>query len=247
MRQLRIIILFTCMCVSEFLFAQSASNIDGKILLRNEQSFYGLIHGLGWGGGFRYGNNISTWEKRMYELSFFTMKHPKEVKMVNSLLFMNAKSYVYGKKNFFFILEASTGKQKVLNEKPYWGGIELRSFYSYGPVLGITKPVYLYIFDFTGSSISQTLEKYNPELHFYDNIYGRGPFMKGIDEIKLHPGFHFKIGLNVEHGSNDETVNALEAGAMINVFLKPIEIMGFAHNDFLYINLYLQYHFGKRF
>ena len=58
------------MCVSEFLFAQSASNIDGKILLRNEQSFYGLIHGLGWGGGFRYGNNISTWEKGCTSLAF---------------------------------------------------------------------------------------------------------------------------------------------------------------------------------
>jgi hypothetical protein len=247
MKQLGKVILFILICTSKLLFAQSPSNIDGKVLLRNEQSYFGLIHGLGWGAGFRYGNNISTWEKRMYEVSFFTLKHPKEVKMVNSLLFMNAKSYVYGKKNFFFLIETSIGKQKILNEKPYWGGVEVRSFYSIGPVLGFTKPVYLYIFDFSGTSISQRLEKYNPELHFYDNIYGRGPFMKGIDEIKLHPGLHFKLGLNIEHGTNDETVNSIEAGAMLNVFLKPVEIMGFTQNDFLFINLYIQYHLGKRF
>jgi hypothetical protein len=182
----------------------------------------------------------------MFEVSFFNMKHPKEIKMVNSMLLIDAKSYVYGKLNHFFILQTGIGRQRILNEKPYWGGVEVRYFYSFGPVLGITKPVYLYIFDFSDALIKQHLEKYDPEKHFYDNIYGRGPFMKGMKELSLYPGINAKFGFNFEHGVERTNTRALEAGVMLSAFLREVQIMSFTKNYSIFTNLYIQYHFGKR-
>ena len=38
----------------------------------------------------------------------------------------------------------------------------------------------------------------------------------------------------------------LETGVIIDAFLKPIEIMA-GHQNNLYFNLYISYHFGKKY
>lgn len=223
-----------------FVFSQLPAQDEVRILLRYENNYYIKLHTQGWGFGYRTGYNMTALKKRMFDFSFFTMKHPKEVRISNTLSDFSAKSYIYGKVNSFFLVQASIGTLRVLNEKPYWSGIELRTFVSAGPVLGFTKPVYLYIFP------DKSLQKYDPEKHFYDNIYGRGPFLKGFDDIKLHPGLFVKAGFNFEHGADDSRIRALEAGAMICAFIKPVEIMSYTENSSVFATLYLCYQFGNR-
>ncbi len=242
----RLIVCFVVFINGIFIYAQLPASTETGILLKYESSFYGQVHTQGWGFGYRTGYNQTALKKRMFDFSFFTMKHPKEVKMSNALLFVNAKSYVYGKMSYFMLLQASVGTQKILNEKPYWGGIEIRRFLSLGATAGVAKPVYLYIFEFSGSFPVTTLERYNPEEHFYDNIYGRGPFLKGFDEISVYPGLHLKAGFSFEHGVDDSNVRALETGLMVNAFLKKIPIMSFTNNFQVFYTLYLSYHLGNR-
>jgi len=239
---------FVCFAIllSGILYAQLPASNETGVLLKYESSFYGQIHTRGWGFGYRTGYNMSAAKKRMFDFSFYTLKHPKEIKMSNSLLFADAKSYVYGKMNSFMLLQASVGTQKILNEKPYWGGIEIRRFFSFGLTAGFAKPVYLYIFDVSGTFLSTTLEKYNPEEHFYDNIFGRGPFLKGFGELKVYPGINMKAGFNFEHGVEKGNIKALETGIMVNAFLKKIPIMSFTNNFQIFCTLYLSYHFGNR-
>lgn len=227
-------------------FSQSSSNIDNSVLLTSENSSYLTIHTQGMGFGYRTGYNLTAYNKRVFDFSFVSMRHPKEVKMSNALLYANAKSYVYGKLNYLFILRTSIGTQKILNENPYWGGVEIRRFLSFGPTLGFTKPVYLYISDISGVFPVQKLERYDPEIHFYDNIYGRGPFFKGFDEIKIYPGLQFKAGLNFEHSANEELIRALEIGVSIDAFLKAPPIMSFTDNTQFFLTLYINYHIGGR-
>lgn len=236
----RIIPFFVFICFVVAVFGQLPAESETKVLLRYENNYYLKLHTQGWGFGYRTGVHMTAMKKRMLDISFFTMKHPKEVRISNNLSDFSAKSYIYGKMNHFFLIQGSVGTQRILNEKPYWGGIELRTFISVGPVLGFTKPIYLYIFP------NQSLEKYNPEEHFYDNIFGRGPFLKGFDEIKLHPGAYVKAGINFEHAVEDTRIRALEAGVMVCGFLKPIQIMSFAKNYNIFTTLYLSYHIGNR-
>jgi hypothetical protein len=221
-------------------FGQLPAQSDVSVLLRYENNVYFKMHTQGWGFGYRTGFHQTAMKKRMYDFSFFTMKHPKEVRISGAQSDFSAKSYIYGKLNSVFLLQGSIGTMRILNEKPYWGGIEFRTFMSVGPVIGFTKPVYLYIIP------NNSLEKYDPEKHFYDNIYGRGPFLKGFDEIKLHPGAYVKAGVNFEHGTEESRVRALEAGFMVCAFVKPLEIMSFSKNYNVFATLYLSYHFGSR-
>ena len=70
------------------------------------------------------------------------MKHPKQIRVINPYYY-NARSYVYGKLNHVYMLRIGYGFKKLLNRKPYWGGIELRVLYMGGLSLAFAKPVYL--------------------------------------------------------------------------------------------------------
>lgn len=226
--------------------SQLPAKEETQVLLRNEFSFYGTIHSAGFGVGYRTGRNISATKQRFLDASFFSINHPKEIKLTKSMLYINARSYVYGKENSFFVSQVSYGQQNILNRKPYWGGVEIRTFWSTGAALGFAKPIYLYIFDFSTPLPTRKLEKYDPTIHSDDYIFGRGPFLKGIDEILFHPGLFARAGIIFNHSSERESVRALELGTKISIYPRPIRIMSYSKNDFYFINFYINYHLGRR-
>lgn len=226
----------------------SDTTIDNTtVLLRKEKSGFFMIHTGGFGIGYRSGKHITGYKKKMFEIELTGMKHPKEIKISNPY-FENSKSYVFGKENSFFMLRAGLGKQKIINSKPYWGGVELRYFYYGGFSLGLLKPVYLYILNETGTPniYNLAMERYDPDKHFAENIFGRAPFFHGFDQLKPMPGLYAKIGFNFEYGTYDENLKAIETGITIEAYLKPVPIMAFNENKNIFISLYLSFHFGYR-
>ena len=220
---------------------------DAKILLRREKSGFVMLHTSGIGLGYRTGKHITGYKKRMFEIELTGMKHPKEIKSINPN-FDNTKSYVYGKENFFIILRGGIGRQKVINSKPYWGGVELRYFYYCGISMGFLKPVYLYILYETDTQYLYTyqIEQYDPQKHFSENIFGRASFFQGFSKIKPLPGIYLKTGLNFEYGAYDETIKAIECGITVDAYTKPVPIMAFDTNKSIFLSLYLSFHFGTR-
>jgi hypothetical protein len=220
---------------------------DTKILFKKEQSGFAMIHTSGFGFGYRSGKHLTGYKKRMLEFEFTGIKHPKETKTYNQL-FQNTKSYVYGKLNSFYLIHAGWGRQKILNSKPYWGGIELRLFYSGGASIGLLKPVYLYVLHQTSDPnlFLKSIERYDPAKHYSENIFGRAPFHYGIGSIKPVPGIYFKAGLNFEYGAYDESIKALEAGIFVDAFMEPIPLMAYNPDKSVFLSIYLAFHFGKR-
>ena len=223
------------------------NNLIG-VLLKKEQSGAITLHTNGWGAGYRFGDHITGYKKRLYEIEFSTIKHPKETRMQNPYYF-NAKSYIYGKKNSMFILRGHIGSQHVMYSKPNWGGVAIRYFYLGGASIAFLKPVYLYVLSNDASlyDFELSTEKYNPNNHFLDNIYGRGPFTKGVDEISLKPGASFKTGFNFEYGPYMEKLKTLEVGATLDFYPFPIEIMAKNDPDYFFLSFYFSFHFGKRY
>jgi len=99
-------------------------------------------------------------------------------------------------------------------------------------------------------------EKYSDEnaSFFLDdrNIFGSAGFSRGLKEISLVPGFHAKAGVHLDWGAFDEFVKAIEAGFMLDVFVKKIPIL-VENNDIVnaenrpfFLNLYLNIQLGKR-
>jgi hypothetical protein len=236
---------------AQFTYDDPFEEVSDSVLLTREMSGGFILHSLGWGLEFRKGKNVDFNKRRMMEFDFVEMKSPKEVRVINPY-FSNAKSYIYGKLNHIFILKGGIGHQRLIATKPYWGGVELRYFYMGGASLGFAKPVYLTIINLI--SISQyyfeyelTDEKYNPEEHFRDNIYGRASFTKGFNEIRLYPGLYGKMGFNFDFGTYSSSIKALEIGAVIDVFPNPIPVMAYNDKEYYFLTIYLSVSFGKRY
>jgi hypothetical protein len=184
----------------------------------------------------------------MWEIEFSTYKSSKEVRSINPY-FSDSRSYFYGKLNYLWFFRGGVGQEKILNRKPYWGGVQLSWLYFGGFSLGVTKPVYLYIIHFNNGFTDYDVreEKYNPQIHFIDNIYGRGPFLAGLTQIGLHPGVYVKTGLNFEFGTKNSQINSLEVGAAFDYSPIPVAIMAYNPEQSYFLTLYLSVMFGKRY
>jgi hypothetical protein len=243
-------------------FGQSVEEPDtlgDNILFRKEKAGSAIFHSAGWGIGFRYGKNKTYFNKKMVEVEIVEMKSPKEIKRVNPN-FSNSRRYVYGKMNNIYLLRFGYGTQKLLNDKPYWGGLEVRFFYYGGLDIGLAKPVYLFIANYTKVDdriyYDITTEKYDPLIHYpYRvigpardiDIYGKAPVFKGFGEIRPYPGFYAKLGFNFEYGTFNQSVKAIEVGATVDAFPKAIPVMAFNDPTHFFVNVYLSFHFGKRY
>jgi len=221
-------------------------SVADRVLLKQEMTGGVTLHILGMGVNFRRGVNKTYFNSRIFEVEFVSMKHPKQIRVINPYYY-NAKSYVYGKLNHVYILRAGYGFKKLLNRKPYWGGIELRVLYMGGISLAFAKPVYLYFWDETYSYVKE--EKYNPDNYYHNSeyIYGRAPFAEGLGELKVYPGIFAKAGLNFEFGALNSKIRALEAGGVVEYFPKAIPIMAFNPAQNFIVTFYLNFSLGKRY
>jgi hypothetical protein len=221
-------------------------SIADRVLLKKELTGGVTIHNLGMGGNIRKAVNKTYFKSRIFEIEMVSMKHPKQVRLINPYYYQ-AKSFVYGKLNHVYMLRAGYGFKKLLNRKPYWGGIELRALYMGGFTLAIAKPVYLVFWDET-ISFKKT-EKYNPDnpYHNEEYIFGRAPFTEGLGEIKLYPGVYLKGGLNFEFGNLNSKIRALEVGAVAEAFPKAIPIMAYNPAQNFFFTFYLNFSLGKRY
>ena len=174
--------------------------------------------------------------------------HPKEIRVSNNAYFSNARSFVYGKKNAIFLLRGGPVSTKILNDKPYWGGIEVKHYYSLGLSLAAAKPVYLYIIDDNSYQYYYLVEeKYDPSKHDLSNIFGRAPFFKGFGNMRFYPGLYFQTGLGFEVGKSKNVIRQLDVYANIDFYFSKIPLMAYASNSNYFINFALAYHFGRRY
>jgi hypothetical protein len=220
-----------------------------NVLLEKQWSLGLILHTNGFGLKLRKGHNAKALRQFMWELEFATYKSAKEVRTINPY-FTDSKSYIYGKLNYLYFLRGGVGSQHILTRKPYWGGIQLSALYYGGISVGITKPVYLYIVHFTGTGNEMTyevqLERYNPDIHYIDNIYGRGSFLSGILNLKFYPGIYVRGGLDFEFGTRYKSIKSLEVGAVLDFSPIPIPVMAYNSPQNFFMTLYLSFSLGKR-
>lgn len=223
---------------------------DVQLLYRNDFSIGGLIHSAGFGLNFRRGKHITGFKRGILEIELVNVKHPKEVKTQNQL-FENSKGYFYGKLNVLNILRPGVGFQTQLYGKSDRRGVEVNLITFIGPSFGLAKPVYLQILNDIPSTTNPndyiiSTEKYDPEIHFTDRIYGRAPYFKGFNETKVFPGGYAKLALNFEYGAMDDDIKAIETGVCLDIYAKPVPVMANTENNQIYFTVYLHFLYGKR-
>jgi hypothetical protein len=242
MKKLLIIAVLVLLGVSS-VYSQGELDEQQKVFFRNEKSFGISLNTDGLGFGYRGAKRVNFRNKNLYEIDFGTLRHSKEYKMSNP--YTTGGNFVFGKLNTAFYLRGGIGRQHELFKKADLGGIAIRYFYSFGPVLGIYKPIYyrvLYALSANEYVIKE--QKFTPAIAMASEIYGRASFTKGLDETKVVPGLYAKGGFNFEYSKQDKVIHALEAGLQINAFPKEIPIMATTSNKAVFFSLFVSYRFG---
>jgi len=229
--------------VASSLNAQGELNEQQKVFFRNERSFGIMFNTDGIGIGYRGANRIDYRNKRILEIEFGTLKHPKEYKISNP--YTTGSSFVFGKLYSAFYLRGGIGRQHELYKKADLGGIAIRYFYTFGPVFALYKPIYyrvVYPISVTDYVIKE--EKFSSSIALPQDIWGRASFSKGLNETKIMPGLFVKGGFNFEYSKEDKVIHAIEFGAQINAFPKVIPIMATSDNKSIFFSLFVSYRFG---
>jgi hypothetical protein len=246
-----ILVVFIISLASSVGYSQTteATIFDEATIVYKKSVFGGpLLHTNGWGGQLAFGKGKTAFKSRIWQFDLVGMKHPKEIRTLNQNT-NNTRSYVLGKLNTLTILRAGWGVRNVKFDKIRKSGVAIGYTYRIGPAIGFVKPIYLEIAEGpTSVSNPSSVERYDPSIHFSNNIIGRAGLFRGIDEMTLRPGIHGAFALNFEYDPEREGMKGIEVGATVDFFPgEEVEIMAFADNTNLFFNFYINLQFGKKF
>lgn len=222
---------------------------DVEIKLYQQRTIFGQIHSNGFGVGYRFGKIKSITKNNFQEFEFLKDKHPKAEKRSGRNITGFSRRYIYGGLNQLYVLRYGIGTQRMLNEKPYWGGIQLDYTISAGVALGIAIPQYLRILYPNDSGYDLRTERYDTENQQHNElqyINGGAPLFSGLFHLRPYPGAYGRFAFHFDFGKYQERVNSLEVGAMIDFFPIPIPMMAFRNKNVFFANFYIAYHFGWR-
>lgn len=252
------LLLFVALLFASNLFAQTRDGIaTGKDIVYGEDGIDVLFshtsgvnifaHTQGAGVGFRYGYFLTAKSSRSIGTDLLYFRHEKEEKTFNPV-YDDGLPYVFGKVNSLLIFRVFVELRRELSPKLRKSAVKVERVFRYGGSLGLEKPVYLEIgypeipYEYLAT------ERYDPDEHFYNDIFGRSPWVSGLDEIKVVPGGIVSYGLIFEYGNERSRTRSVEVGAAIDVFIRPVEIMAeqFVESQFAFLSLYLKLGVGAK-
>ncbi|MBL0128112.1 MAG: hypothetical protein IPP83_11795 [Flavobacteriales bacterium] len=247
---LRILIPTVAFLMGFALTAQQTIYEETRVPFKREIYGGAMIHGDGWGLFMNYARHRTAIDRDLYGLEIVGMKHPKEVKSFNPY-YEDSRGYFYGKINALMIVRPTYGRKHQITDKIRRTGVELNYVWSIGPSLGLVKPVYLEIGKPDAVPYETFVtERYDPNVHNIQNIYGRASWFRGFGELSLYPGAFGRVGLNFEYAGQTTGIKGLEVGASIDAYPVTIPIMAElegVRNKQFFLELYLSVQFGKKY
>ncbi|MCB0794465.1 MAG: hypothetical protein KDB88_06980 [Flavobacteriales bacterium] len=229
--------------------AQQTIFDETRIIYKKELHGGAIIHGDGWGLNFFHGKHRTAKSRRMLGIEIVSMKHPKEIKSFNPY-YEDARGYFYGKVNTLMLIRPTWGMKKQITDKIRKSGVELNYVWGIGPSIGFLKPVYLQIGKPGIPYEVIVVERYEPETHFPDDIFGRASWFKGVGEANFVFGAFGRFGFNFEHSGSANGIKAIEVGATVDAFPQKVPIMAEisgVENKQFFFGFYLTVQFGKKF
>lgn len=242
-------ILLSLMLLPAMLVAQQTVYDETRILYKKELHGGLIAHGDGWGANFFHGKHRTARSRRMIGIEIVGMKHPKEIKSFNPY-YEDARGYFYGKLNSVLLFRPTWGRKELITDKLRKSGVEVNYVWGIGPSIAMLKPVYLQIGKPSLPYETIAVERYDPEVHYPDDIFGRASWFKGIEESNFRFGGFARFGLNFEHSGSAAGIKALEVGGTIDVFPERLPIMAEldgVENKQVFLELYISLQFGKKF
>ncbi len=243
MKKLLTILIFIVV-VSQVLFAQGEIDEQNRIFYRNERTVGINLNTNGFGISYREGKRLDFLNKRIIDIDFNIIKHPKEVKLSNPWV-QAGGSFVFGKQNELYSLRGAIGHQHEIFRKMDLGGVAVKYFYSGGASLALAKPIYYNVLYYTPASTYQIKqEKFSEDITNPYFIYNKASYFKGFSEIKVYPGLFAKAGFIFEYSKEDKIIHSLELGTAFEAYTNKLPIMATDDNRALFLTLFVSYRVG---
>jgi hypothetical protein len=218
-----------------------------EMIIVKEWNIFLNLNSSGFGFGFQQGKTPNYKEKHLWEIEFSYCFHHKAVLGRTT---PEGKIFSYGKLYDLFFLRGGYGYQRIITHKPYYGGVQIRYFFSTGASICFGLPTYLEIIKITKLDSTYfhhiETERYNPEKHGVGDIYGAARFFDRFHKIAVRPGFYGKTGLNFDFSNNPLRMQVLEVGFSMDMVFPFIKQMAHNRTKSVYFYGYIAYSFGKK-
>lgn len=205
------------------------------------ENVFGIIKatngGLISGGYFRHSNLLNDNNLSHWAIELVNIKHPRETRQTT----FTGSSYVYGKSNYFLSLRPTYGRERILFKKAPQQGARVSALVAVGPSIGMEIPYYIEV-----SSRQKVQYDPNNSQHAIPFIVGNGGPFRGIGQTKFVLGAHAKASLTFETNSTKRRVFGFEAGFMVDIYTRDIEILPLAKNRSVITAAFMSIYFGKR-
>lgn len=223
------------------------------VVYEKEHTGHLKFHTHGFALGYDIGKLKSFNETEYYTFEIGSLKHPKEYRQRfrTTSASLIGRPIIYGKQNSVIAMRAMYKKKKYLSEKAKQKGIAIGYAYSFGVTAALLKPYYITVVDYDSPwNLNYRSIKYEEstkeDFLNYNSISGAESFFKGLGEAKLVPGLTGDISVVFDLGAYEAFARSLEAGLMVDIYTQNMPIMIDSPNFPYFINVYLNFHFGKR-
>lgn len=249
------IVVICALMMFQWSYGQIETSADFRRQVYSKEMSGGfMLHTRGYGINIRRMKFSGGYVKLGMELDYASLRHPKEVKFQGASSLSSSNSYVYGKVNSFSTLRFGLGRERILIDKTDKGTISISWLFFGGGSFGWLKPVYLDIIKFDEFGHSYTVvERYDPEVHNYENISGQAAYFTGIGKSSLRMGLYAKTGFAFDINMTDRKVTTIEVGAIFDYFPswgiykeKDVPIMWNTENYSEWLQFYITLNFGAK-
>lgn len=190
-------------------------------------------------GGFVFKKSFKVNDRtfRTFGLEVMNVTHPQEVRYNSQY----GNFFRFGKENYLYAFRFQYGRDFILFRKAPQQGVEIKAVFAAGPSLGIEAPYYV---EYEKNDVI-VREQYNENI-LKSSIYGTGRLFQGLGQSNIVPGLNFKAALNFEMGIFKSQVTGFEAGVLVDVYVREIDMVVKAKNYSTYPTLFLSFFFGNR-
>ena len=204
-----------------------------------------FAHSRGAGLNFRYGKFLTVKKSRSFAFDLLYTKDLRE-ELTSNPVYPEALPYVFGKVNSMVTMRFCLEKRHEITPKYAKVEPKLDGYNVTEQRLASSNPsIYNRLPNIPYENF--IIEEYNPEEHFYDDIFGRSSWINGVDQIQVVPGFHYGFGFSFEYGGTRGLTKSMEAGGYADVYLKKMEILAseFVEPTWFFLGLYLKIEIGS--
>jgi hypothetical protein len=180
---------------------------------------------------------------RFWQLEFSEKKDPKEYKSTSTLN-GGGNSYIYGKINNMYAVKLGWGFRKMLVGKPDPGSVSIHWVNAGGLSLGLVKPYY--INTISDPNAIKYADGYKETFLDQQLIEGNAGFSKGLSEMKIVPGGHFKSAMHFDFSANRKSVIGVETGFNVEYYSQQIQLMANEAPTSYFMDIFIAIQFGKR-